>query len=87
MSNNQTIELREAENAKAAIIKALEILGEHYGAVQILASHETVNSETVLSSWGYGNFFARKGMAQDFLDTSSAKDFAWQLKHLDEDDE
>ena len=84
---NDDVESLEAINAQAAIRKALEILGEHYGAVQILASHETVSGDTVLASWGLGNWYARQGMAHQFLDTEIARNFAWEMKSKEDDEE
>lgn len=83
---NEEIETMEAENAKAAILKALEILGEHYGAVQILASHETVNGETAFAAWGVGNWYARQGMAHQFLENEKAKNFAWEMNQRENDE-
>ncbi|MFZ4779101.1 MAG: hypothetical protein ACOYM3_27375 [Terrimicrobiaceae bacterium] len=82
---NDDIEQREADNAQAAVLRALEILGEHFEAVQILASHMTVNGETVGAYQGRGNWHARRGMAQDFIEKDSAQTLAWEIKN--EDDE
>jgi hypothetical protein len=84
---NEDIERIEAENARQAIEKALEILGEHFGAVQILASHETVTGETVAAFWGVGNWYARTGMAHEFIERDSAQNFAWEIKNNDDDDD
>lgn len=78
---NDEIELLEAQNAQAAMNRALEILGEHFDAVQILASHMTVRGETVAAYNGRGNWHARRGMAQDFIEKDSAQTFAWEIKN------
>lgn len=83
---NEDIEKLEAENARQAIEKALEILGEHFDSVQILANHETVEGKTVAAFWGAGNWYARTGMAHEFLDQDSARNFAWEIKKTNDDD-
>lgn len=80
---NEDVEHIEATAAKEAIDKALEILGEHFDAVQILASHETVDGNTVSAFWGVGNWYTRTGMAVEFLDKDSARNFAWEMKSED----
>ena len=80
------VELFEAKNAREAIKKALEILGEHFDAVQILASQETEKRETVLAAWGVGNWYARQGMAHEFIETQKARNFAWEMKGPDDNE-
>ena len=80
---NDDIEKLEAENAQRAIERALEILGEHFDSVQILATHLTVNGESVGAYWGKGNWHARMGMAHDFIGKDSARNFAWEMKQDD----
>lgn len=82
--SNDDVERIEAENAHKAIEKALEILGEHFDSVQILANHTTVGGKTVAAFWGAGNWYARTGMAHEFLDQDSARNFAWEIKKAEE---
>lgn len=81
--HNDDIELSEANAAKEAIDRALEILGEHFDSVQILASHVTVNKETVSAFFGVGDWYARTGMAAEFLSRNNAQNIAWEIKSED----
>ena len=58
--------------------KALDILGEHYDAVQIMV---TWNEESITkwSKLGSGNWFARIGMAHEFIADSEQEDMAEKL--------
>lgn len=67
---------------------ALKVLIEHFDSVQILVSRMAPQNEgTERCFLGGGNWFARKGMAQDFLDYDqqfeSARQIADQLKPKD----
>lgn len=73
------------EQEQAIVNKAKDILIEHFEAVQILVSRQAPQNEgTERYFLGAGNWFARKGMAQDFLDFDqqfeSARQIATQLK-------
>lgn len=50
-------------------------LGEHFDAVQILASTATADGTNILRL-GVGNWFTRQGMAHDFINMAVATDNA-----------
>lgn len=85
-------------NANASAGEKLELmrkiaseLAEHFDAVQILASHRDGNGNTQLIKYGEGNWYARQGMAHDFINAEQAQETAIQIAeriHPDgEDDE
>lgn len=49
---------------------------EHFDCVQILASRLKPDGSTEIFRRGAGNWFARKGMMHDYLETVSASDSA-----------
>lgn len=55
---------------KELVDRATEVLGEHFDEVVILVSRMTQDGKgfTERIFVGKGNWFARKGMARDFLD-------------------
>lgn len=50
--------------------KAAEALGEHYDTVQIFVTraHEDGDDGTMHATWGVGNYFARYGQIQLWID-------------------
>jgi hypothetical protein len=58
--------------------KALHELGEHFEAVQILATW-VEEGETQRAFRGTGNYYARLGMAHDFIQEDAAVESANQL--------
>lgn len=64
---------------KAEIVKkALHDLGEHFESVQILAT--TVSEGQTLRSFsGCGNWYARLGMAHEFINEDTASEVAIQI--------
>jgi hypothetical protein len=73
MSPKEAEELLSATAAK---------LGEHFDAVQILASWpntETDNGGTRFCNKGSGNWFARIGMAHEFIERETAERTADEL--------
>jgi hypothetical protein len=55
-------------------------LGEHFEAVQILATRTEADGETYGYSRGCGNWHARIGLAQVFMERAHAREMARQLK-------
>jgi hypothetical protein len=53
-------------------------LGEHFDAVQILATWNE-DGVTKLTNRGAGNWYARQGMAHQFITTDIAQDQAFQI--------
>lgn len=64
--------------AKQILERFSHQLGEHFDAVQILASwHE--EGVTRCLPWGSGNWYARQGMAQEFISTTRAREIAREV--------
>lgn len=79
--------MTERERLLALVDKCARELGEHFEAVQILASF-TDRDGSHNFKIGSGNWYARQGMAREFIDTDQAKCVAWELsKQLHRDDE
>lgn len=57
---------------------AVERLGEHFEAVQVLVSWNNA-SESFNIYNGCGNWFARQGMAHDFINKDVAQEQAMQI--------
>lgn len=66
------------EQAATHIQKALDILGEHFDAAQILVSWNT-GGLTKAQNQGSGNWYARQGMAHAFIEADHAQDHAHEL--------
>lgn len=67
-----------AEAAAQLLQDAAHRLGEHFDAVQILASR-TEGGRTFCSKRGVGNWYARQGMAHEFINEDVAQENAVQL--------
>lgn len=53
---------------KAVVAKVLALMSEHFDAGQVLVSWvEPSTGETRMMTPGFGNFYARMGMAETFL--------------------
>lgn len=63
------------DEATALIDTHLEALGEHFDSVQILVSNCDYAGTSFIPR-GCGNFYARKGMAQTFVERDVAEDSA-----------
>ncbi len=69
------------------IEKALHDLGEHFDAVQILSTF-VEEGVTMRCFQGTGNFYARQGMAHEFINTDLAEEMGAQIaKQLNPPDE
>lgn len=64
--------------ARQSIDDALKILCEHFESVQILASYEE-GGQTRCCSNGSGNWYARQGMAHEFINQDIAQENAHQI--------
>lgn len=60
------------------VTQALASLGEHCDAVQILLSVQETNA-TWTSYRGCGNWYARQGMAQNFIEQNIAQEHAKEI--------
>ncbi len=74
------------EEANKMLDEVLEKIGEHFEAVQILASNSDA-SGTRSYSRGCGNFFARIGTAQRFLKIDESEDAAHVLSKILNDED
>lgn len=78
------------EEADALVLSAATKLGEHFSSVQILASW---NEECItnMTSMGCGDWYARIGMAHEFINESQAQNVGKEIHDamhtLDEGDD
>lgn len=66
------------EQAGELLEKTAEMLGEHFDAVQILATRH-IDAQTHYIARGAGNWYARQGMAHEFINTDINQDVARQI--------
>jgi hypothetical protein len=66
------------EEAKKIVDAHASQLSEHFEAVQILCSYP-LECGTQPSFSGRGNWFARQGMAHDFISSENAEQIAMKL--------
>jgi len=59
-------------------------LGEHFNSVQVLATKVEPSGGTTLFRMGVGDWYARRGAAQEFIEKERAETFAAELKKGDE---
>lgn len=83
--------LMDAPAADGLLEEAAARLGEHFDAVQIMATW-TQDGTTSIAAAGVGNWYARKGMAHAFIEEEQAEDAARHLaeeinQHKEEDDD
>ena len=69
------------DQAKALLAKAAGELGEHFEAVQILATWRD-ETTTYARHEGQGNYYARVQLAQTFVDEDRAKTFAYHMPRM-----
>ena len=62
-------------------------LSEHFDAVLILASYLEPDGTTTAVAGGQGNYYARQGMAAQFIDRAKAEGLVDEIKRDDEDEE
>lgn len=67
--------------ASKAVDQALHVLGEHFEAVQILATR-CIEGNTHTCCRGTGNYHSRIGLAHEFLNAEVAKEHAVQLSEI-----
>lgn len=73
-----------AEQLSKIVEDAASALGEHFEAVQILVSNSDSEGTGGVSR-GVGNFYARLGMAHEFIEKDSNEMLASMIKKDDED--
>lgn len=71
-------------DAKVKLVEqALKTIMEHFDCVQFLGSYECPNDGGTINIYrGKGNWYARQGMAHDFLARDQAQTQAHELKHV-----
>lgn len=74
-----------ADEAEKILEAAATRLGEHFDAVQILASWNENGTSSMCGS-GCGNWYARQGMAYEFINSDIAQVAARQIAEKLKDD-
>jgi hypothetical protein len=75
------------EEAEKLIQTTAQKLGEHFDAVQIMVSW-TENGATYCSKRGCGSWYARQGMAHEFIQQDIANDNARIMaEHMNRDED
>lgn len=69
------------EEAEEILEKAASVLGEHFDAVQILASWNE-DGQTTCVKRGSGNWYARQGMAHEFINSDISQSNAYELSRV-----
>jgi hypothetical protein len=67
------------EEAEKHLERLAADLGEHFDAIQIMVSWEKEGGGTYCTKKGFGNWFARQGMAHDFILANGAQEHAAAL--------
>lgn len=74
------------EEIAVIVEQAASKLGEHFDAVQILASFHDSGGTSCIKRGG-GNWYARQGMAHEFINMDIAKDAAVEIAKVLQDDD
>jgi hypothetical protein len=61
------------------LVDAAARLSEFFGSVQIHASALTIDGDTQSFHAGNGDWYARQGLAQEFIDTDQAETLAKEI--------
>ncbi len=69
------------QEADALLSHVARQLGEHFDAVQILATWNE-QATTRFAHIGVGNFYARTGMAHEFLDIDQSRNRAAEIQSI-----
>ncbi len=73
------------EEAERILQGSCAQLAEHFDAIQILASRVREEGDTLRVWWGSGNWYARQGMAQEFIHTEQAREIAQAIRPAEEE--
>ena len=82
-------ERKQDERDKRAVLldKLSSALMEHFDSVQILTTWMDEEGVTHQLKWGRGNWFARQGMARQFMQEDLAQDIGFEIaRRMPEDD-
>jgi hypothetical protein len=70
-------QVERTEKAIDAILaEVMPKLMEHCDAVQVLITFPSPNGQTLRKADGRGNWYARQGMAHEFINTDQAREIA-----------
>lgn len=72
----------EMERLNGMMDGMLRELGEHFEAIQILGTFVDDDGHTVRVTRGVGNWYARQGLAREFLDMDAAVTTANELSRV-----
>lgn len=72
--------------ANEILDKHLGMLAEHFDSVQIMATGLDTKGDTDVFFRGTGNWYARQGMAQSFINHNKARENAMELKSSQNDE-
>lgn len=73
------------DEIRALLDKHNNILSEHFDCVQIMVSWLNPNNETESMTRGSGNWYARQGLAREFINKSQADNIGESVaEHLPE---
>lgn len=78
---------KSVEQEKEMLDKMMVILEEHFDCIQILVSKLRPDGGTESHFRGSGNWYARQGMAYEFIDEQKSREMAQQIKIANEDSE
>jgi len=67
------------EEANELLARTASALGEHFGAVQILASMPISGGGTRAFKYGCGDWYARQGLAHAFINSDQADELSTQI--------
>lgn len=71
----------------AEVDKALRVLGEHFDSLQVVGTFVDDEGMTHCLTRGVGNFYARVGAVQEFLERDAAQTTARAIGEVMSDDE
>ena len=75
---------QETDLLEQIVEKALGGLGEHFDACEILCSRSDPEKGTLCIKRGFGNWFARQGMAHEFIGLARAEEIADRISNPEE---
>jgi hypothetical protein len=75
------------EEGQKILDSAITQLSEHFDAIQIVACYMSPDGNTIGFKSGSGNWFARVGMCQEFVETDQAITIANAINSKEEEEE
>jgi hypothetical protein len=68
-----------AEMLNGLLDEKLREISEYFDAVQILGTFVDDDGDTIRVTRGFGNWYARQGVAREFLDMEAAQTTAYEI--------